>query len=95
MLRRREREEVELLENSEYGNTDLNAIISGDRNFIMKNKSLWRDGILRSRSSMNEELVDVEDDQNDAQTDDFMDDLMIAFLMKNKRKERANARRNE
>ena len=30
------REEVELMETSEYGNTDLNSIIAGDRNFAFE-----------------------------------------------------------
>ena len=67
-------EEVKLLETSEYGNTDLNAIISGDRNFNYEEKeSFGAMGFSKQEFNENEELVDVEENQDDSDTDDFMD----------------------
>ena len=74
-------EEVKLLETSEYGNTDLNAIISGDRNFNYEEKESFGEmGFSKQDFNEKEELVNVEDDQNDAQTDDFMDGFDDSIL---------------
>ena len=74
-------EEVKLLETSEYGNTDLNAIISGDRNFNYEEKESFGEmGFSKQEFNEKEELVNVEDDQNDAQTDDFMDGFDDSIL---------------
>ena len=63
-------EEVKLLETSEYGNTDLNAIISGDRNFNYEEKeSFGAMGFSKQEFNENEELVDVEEEPES--DDDF------------------------
>ena len=67
-------EEVKLLETSEYGNTDLNAIIAGDRNFNYEEKESFNAmGFSKQEFNENEELVDIEEDE---EPDDFPDDLM-------------------
>ena len=74
-------EEVKLLETSEYGNTDLNAIISGDRNFNYEEKESFGEmGFSKQEFNEKEELVNVEDDQDDSQTDDFMDGFDDSIL---------------
>ena len=45
-------EEVKLLETSEYGNTDLNAIISGDRNFNYEEKESLEQWASQNRNLM-------------------------------------------
>ena len=75
-------EEVKLLETSEYGNTDLNAIISGDRNFnnYEEKESFGEMGFSKQEFNEKEELVNVEDNQDDSQTDDFMDGFDDSIL---------------
>ncbi len=69
-------EEVKLLETSEYGNTDINAIISGDRNFnYEENESFGAMGFSKQEFNENEELVNVEEDAADA-ADDFVDEVL-------------------
>ena len=36
-----DRNEVQLMETSEYGNTDINAIIAGDKNFAFESSKEW------------------------------------------------------
>ena len=56
-------EEVKLLETSEYGNTDLNSIIAGDRNFNYdESESFGAMGFSKQEFNENEELVNVEED---------------------------------
>ncbi len=65
-------EEVKLLETSEYGNTDLNSIIAGDRNFNYdESESFGAMGFSKQEFNENEELVNVEEDimMNDFQED--------------------------
>jgi DNA-directed RNA polymerase subunit beta len=71
-----DRNEVELMETSEYGNTDLNAIISGDKNFAFEDsESFAKMGFSKKEfSEEDEELVDVEDEE-DAEDIDDMDDM--------------------
>lgn len=75
-------EEVKLLETSEYGNTDLNAIIAGDRNFNYEEKeSFGSMGFSKQEFNEDEELVDVEeeDEQDDFPNDladDYQDDIL-------------------
>ena len=88
-------EEVKLLETSEYGNTDLNAIISGDRNFNYEEKESFGEmGFSKQEFNEKEELGKCR------KTIRMMlrqmiswTDLMIAFLMKNKRKERCKCQK--
>ena len=71
--------EVELMETSEYGNTDLNSIISGDKDFAFEDsESFSKMGFTKKEfDSENEELVDVEEEEDtDADDDsDFYDDV--------------------
>ena len=70
-------EEVKLLETSEYGNTDINAIIAGDRNFNYEDhESFGSMGFSKQEFNENEELVDVEDSADaSVDTDDFQEDV--------------------
>ncbi|EOS23280.1 DNA-directed RNA polymerase, beta subunit [Lachnospiraceae bacterium 3-1] len=71
------REEVELMETSEYGNTDLNSIIAGDRNFAFEEEeSFGSMGFSKQEfSEEDEELVDIEEEEEEALEleDDFAD----------------------
>ena len=64
-----ERNEVELMETSEYGNTDLNSIISGDKDFAFENdESFGRMGFTKQEfDDENEELVDVEEEAEEGE----------------------------
>ena len=54
------REEIELMETSEYGNTDLNSIIAGDRNFAFEEEeSFGAMGFSKQEFNESEELVDI------------------------------------
>ncbi|MBO5260184.1 MAG: DNA-directed RNA polymerase subunit beta [Agathobacter sp.] len=73
-----EGEEVELIETSEYGNTDLNSIISGDKDFAFEDsESFARAGFTKQEFDVeNEELVNVdEDDYDDSDDSDYYDDM--------------------
>jgi DNA-directed RNA polymerase subunit beta len=69
------REEVELMETSEYGNTDLNAIIAGsDRNFAFEDdNSFAQAGFSTKKFDSDGDLVDDEDDAAFEEDDDFTD----------------------
>ncbi len=72
-------EEVTLLETSEYGNTDLNSIIQGDRDFNCEEKeSFGAMGFSKQEFNENEELVNI-DEEPDSYEDDFdmQDDELI------------------
>ena len=58
--------EVEIMETSEYGDTDLNAIISGDRNFAFDDgESFGSMGFTKQEfDETNEELVPVEEEED-------------------------------
>ena len=73
-----EMNEVELMETSEYGNTDLNAIIAGDKDFAFEDsESFGKMGFTKQEfDDENEELVDVEEDiELDEDEEDDFDDL--------------------
>ena len=75
------REEVELMETSEYGNTDLNAIISGDKDFAFEDsESFGKMGFQKQEfNAETEELENIEgeDDSVDNDADmDFADDIL-------------------
>ena len=75
------REEVELMETSEYGNTDLNAIISGDKDFAFEDsESFGKMGFQKQEfNAETEELENIEgeDDSEDNDADmDFADDIL-------------------
>ena len=72
-----DRNEVELIETSEYGNTDINAIIGNDRDdrdyAFEDSESFEKHGFTKQEfDSENEELVNVEPD-NDNDDEDFGD----------------------
>ena len=64
--------EVQLMETSEYGNTDLNSIISGDKDFAFEsNESFSKMGFSKKEfDAESEELVDAEDDELEEDEDD-------------------------
>ena len=59
--------EVEIMETSEYGDTDLNSIIAGDRNFAFDNDESFESmGFTRQEfDEDNEELVSIEDEEDE------------------------------
>ena len=57
--------EVEIMETSEYGNTDLNAIISGDKDFAFEDSESFGKMGFQKQEFEGEELVDVEEEDND------------------------------
>ena len=66
--------EVELLESSEYGNTNLNAIIGNDKDFAFESaESFEAAGFTRQEFDENNEIVDseVDDDFSDSFDDDY------------------------
>ena len=79
-----DRNEVELIETSEYGNTDINAIIGKDRDdrdyAFEDSESFEKHGFTKQEfDSENEELVNVEpendnDDEDFGDADDLFDD---------------------
>ena len=72
------RNEVELMETSEYGNTDLNSIISGDKDFAFEDsESFSKMGFSKKEfDADSEELVDAEDDEPEEDDDLlYMDDF--------------------
>ncbi|MBO5154829.1 MAG: DNA-directed RNA polymerase subunit beta [Eubacterium sp.] len=70
------RQEVELMEISEYGNTDLNAIIAGDKDFAFEDsESFSKRGFSKVEfDADSEELVAVDEDE-DEESDDLDDDF--------------------
>ena len=77
-----DREEVELMETSEYGNTDLNAIIAGDKDFAFEDsESFGKMGFTKQEfDAENEELVnideDIEDDEEDFDEINFEEEVL-------------------
>ncbi len=71
------RQEVELMEISEYGNTDLNAIIAGDKDFAFEDsESFEKRGFSKVEfDSDSEELVAVDDGEEADDADDMDDDF--------------------
>ena len=70
------REEVEIMETSEYGNTDLNSIMVNDKDFVFEGKdSFAANGFTTQEfDTENEELVDVEEDVEEDIFDDATED---------------------
>ena len=66
-----DRNEVELMETSEYGNTDLNSIISGDKDFAFESdESFGRMGFTKQEfNAENEELVNVDEEEEEDDVD--------------------------
>ncbi len=76
------RNEVQLMETSEYGNTDLNAVISGDRNYAFENtESFSANGfttqaVNEESGQIENEEVDDDDFEGEADASDFAADLV-------------------
>jgi DNA-directed RNA polymerase subunit beta len=70
------RNEVQLMETSEYGNTDINAIIASDKNFAFESsESFEKSGFTKQEfDEDSEELVNIEEDE-EPDMDDFVDDF--------------------
>ena len=70
-----DRNEVELIETSEYGNTDINAIIGNDKDFAFEDsESFEKHGFTKQEfDAENEELVNIEADEDAEEDDDFGD----------------------
>ena len=70
-------EEVKLLETSEYGNTDINAIIAGDRSFnYEENESFGAMGFSKQEFNENEELVSVDEEEDSDLAEDFQEEVL-------------------
>ncbi len=66
------RKEVELIETSEYGNTNINALISDDKNFAFEsNEDFGKAGF--TKQSFNDETEELEDEEPDDMYDDVDD----------------------
>ena len=67
-----DRNEVELIETSEYGNTDINAIIGNDKDFAFEDsESFEKHGFTKQEfDAENEELVNVEEEAEPEFDDD-------------------------
>ena len=76
-----ERNEVELIETSEYGNTDINSIIGNDKDYAFEDsESFAQHGFTQQEfDADSEELVDVEDEDMDDSDSDFYDDVDDMF----------------
>ena len=74
------RKEVHLMESSEYGNTDLNSIIAGDKNFAFESSESFEEhGFTRQEfDEESEELVnsELDEDADMVAEDVFSDDMM-------------------
>ena len=70
-----DRNEVELIETSEYGNTDINSIISNDKDYAFEDsESFEKHGFTKQEfDSENEELIDIEAENDEDDEDDFDD----------------------
>ena len=74
-------EEVTLMETSEYGNTDINAIMNEDKNFAFEDsESFSKMGFSKQEfDAENEELVNVEEEEGenpDSAFDDVADEVL-------------------
>ena len=66
-----DRNEVELIETSEYGNTDINSIIGNDKDYAFEDsESFAQHGFTKQEFDENEELVDVDEEEAPEATDD-------------------------
>ena len=74
------------METSEYGNTDLNSIISGDKDFALRTVIPLQRWDLTERVQCGKwELVDVDEEPEEDEDDsDFFDDAEENTLTKNK-----------
>ena len=70
--------EVEIMETSDYGETNLNAIIEGDRRYSNERQSDGEHGISQ-QEFQGEELVDIEEGQDEEELDFNDEDFTIDF----------------
>ena len=78
-----DRNEVELIETSEYGNTDINSIIGNDKDYAFEdNESFEKHGFTKQEfDGDSEELVNVSEDEEEpavlSDDDFFQDDVEL------------------
>ena len=62
-----------MIETSEYGNTDINAIIGNDKDYAFEDsESFEKHGFTKQEfDDENEELVNIEENEEDFGDDDF------------------------
>ena len=73
-----DRKEVQLMETSEYGNTNLNAIIAGDKDFAFESsESFEKHGFSKQEFNEDGELETIDDEEMDDEAD-FDEDEMLA-----------------
>ena len=74
-----ERKEVQLMETSEYGNTNLNSIIAGDKDFAFESsESFEKHGFTKQEFNEEGELETIDDEEEDLDDADFDEDEMLA-----------------
>ncbi|MDD3140508.1 MAG: DNA-directed RNA polymerase subunit beta, partial [Lachnospiraceae bacterium] len=71
---REDQTEVDIIENIDYGETDLHSIIEGDRKYRSEDDSLGAHGFSQQEFE-GEELVDIEEIDDD--TDDIEEDIIL------------------
>ena len=74
-----DRNEVELIETSEYGNTDINSIIGNDKDYAFEDSESFAKHGFTKQEFDNEELVDVEEEEAEDidDSEDFFDDEVL------------------
>lgn len=75
---REDNTEVEIMETSDYGETNLNAIIEGDRRYSGDRESYGEHGFSQ-QEFQGEELVDIEEGQDEEELDFNDEDFTIDF----------------
>ena len=69
--------EVEIIENVDYGETDLRAVIEGDsRNRRGDDENFGRYGYTRQEFNESGELQDLEEDTHSSDDEDVSDDML-------------------
>ena len=72
---REDNTEVEIMESSDYGETDLRSVIEGDRRYRDKEQDSLGSYGFSQQEFEGEELVDVEEDSDEA----FLEELQETF----------------
>ena len=74
-----DRNEVELIETSEYGNTDINSIIGNDKDYAFEDSESFAKHGFTKQEFDNEELVDVEEEEPEDidESEEFFDDEVL------------------
>ncbi len=72
-----ERNEVQLMETSEYGNTNLNSIIAGDKDFAFESsESFEKHGFSKQEFNEDGELETIDDEEMEEDADFDEDDML-------------------